>query len=158
MRLSNVFRGSLFIILGAALLVWIVRGTHNFDWKEKVSFNERSHLVVVESRYLLGSWFSSDAIEFGIDRILFYENGLMGDHVIEIQYKDIESVQLVEGAVWWRIDIGMPGSLFSSHYRIYFTEEGTADVVRKAIRGHLYADFRYAEKKSFWKKALDRFI
>lgn len=158
MRASKVFRWSVFIILGAALLFWLVRGTLNLDWKEKVSFNERSHLVVVESKYPLGSWFSSDAIEFGVDNILYYEKGFMGDQVTEIHYQDVDSIYLVEGAVWWRVDIGMPGSLFSSHYRIYFAKDETAEVVRKTIRGHFYADFRYEERKSFLKKAMDRFL
>jgi len=145
------------IVAAAAMIFWFVAPAIGWHWKERVFFNERSHLVVEEARYPLGSWFSPDSIEFSIDRIIFYENGIMGDYVKEIEYRNIDSISLVEGMFWRKLDIKMPGAVFSGHYRIYFTKPETAEEIRRSVRAHIFDGFTYEEKRSFLKKNLDSF-
>jgi hypothetical protein len=95
-------------------------------------FSDDSNILVIETKYPLGSIFNKDAIEITANAIIFYEKNLFQSKEISLPYNKIERIVFTDGLFWDSIKIETHGFL-SKNYKIYFRDDETRTKLKAFI-------------------------
>lgn len=121
------------LLLGISIIIYGAYYILNKFYQDREQlFSDDAKILVIETKYPLGSIFNKDAIEITANAIIFYEKNFLRSKEISLPYNKIERIVFTNGLFWDSIKIETHGFL-SKNCKIYFKDDETRKKLKAVI-------------------------